>query len=228
MMWCCQAVDLLVRRGAGGRAAATCVPVQSTMTSPGSRRASASSARECGERAFDAPARATVDEVAEGLLDRVQRAEAHDPVGDEAGEVRWDLPAEGDRVLELGDLEHRLVVDVVDRDLAVAHHGVGRDAGRELHHPGPRVPGPLLVEVRLHAVDRLQQRREQQSHRPGADDVDAPGHHRSTPRPRASATSSSSWARRDTAAVGITAEPWNVPGYACSSTDTPASIIRSA
>ena len=49
-----------------------------------------------------------------------------------------------------------------------------------------------------------------------------------TPSARRSTTPVSSWARRDTAAVVTSAEPWKVPGNWCSSTDTPAWSIRSA
>ena len=83
-----------------------------------------------------------------------------------------------------GDLEHRLVVDVVDRDLAVARDGVGRDPRRELHHPRAGVLVALLVEIHLDAVDGLEQRGEQEAHRPRADDVH-PAHQRATPSPRA-------------------------------------------
>ena len=48
------------------------------------------------------------------------------------------------------------------------------------------------------------------------------------PEPRRRAVSSSSWARLDTAAVGISVDPWNVPGKECSSTVTPASRSRRA
>jgi hypothetical protein len=68
------------------------------------------------------------------------------------GEVAVD---EHLRLFELGDLEHGLVVDVVDRDLAVARDGVGRDAGCELHHPGAGVLLALLVEVYRDALERL-------------------------------------------------------------------------
>ena len=50
----------------------------------------------------------------------------------------------------------------------------------------------------------------------------------STPSARRSTSAASRWARLETAAVVTSAEPWNVPGNWCSSTDTPACSRPSA
>ena len=55
----------------------------------------------------------------------------------------------------------------------VALDRVGDEVRGERHHPGPRVLGSALVEADRVAIDRLEERRQEQADRPGTDDVDA-------------------------------------------------------
>ena len=114
-----------------------------------------------------------VDQLAERALDRLQRDEPARPFVEQAAQVRGDGTAVGQPRLELGRFEDGLDVLPVDHVRLVALDRVGDEVRGERHHPGPRVLGSALVEADRVAVDRLEERRQEQADRPGADDVDA-------------------------------------------------------
>ena len=116
---------------------------------------------------------ARVDEIAERLLDGVERAEAERPFPQQRHQVGGDRLPEGEALLELLRIEERCDVVAVDGVGLVALERVRREVGREPDHARPGVFGPLLVEPDGEALQRLKQGGEKETNRPGADDVHA-------------------------------------------------------
>ena len=116
---------------------------------------------------------ARVDELAERLLDRLQRDEPARPLEEQGPQVRGDRTAVRHPRLELGRLEDGLDVLPVDHVRLVALERVGHEVRGERHHPGARVLGSALVEADRAAIDRLEQRGQEQANRSGTDDVDS-------------------------------------------------------
>ena len=89
--------------------------------------------------ALDGAGAACVDQVAERLLDGVERTEAQRPIQQECPQVGRNRLPRRDAFVQVGAVEHRfdvLAVDVVD---AVVLDRIGDQVRVELHHPGARV-----------------------------------------------------------------------------------------
>ena len=129
--------------------------------------------RHDGRCALYAVGPARVDQVAERLLDGVERTEPQRPVAQERHQVGGNGLSEREALVELWWVEDRLDAVSVDGIGAVALDRVRDEVGRELDHAGPRVLVALLVEPHGEALHRLEQRREQKTDGPCADDVHA-------------------------------------------------------
>jgi len=114
---------------------------------------------------------ACIDEVAEGLLDRLQRGEPQGPFPEQRHEVGRDRLAEGKALFQLGWFEHGLDVLPVDVVGSIALHGVRHEVRGELHHPGSDVLASLLVETDLESFDGLEESGEEKPNWSRPDDV---------------------------------------------------------
>ena len=134
--------------------------------SPGSSIAIASSAVTTAAVRCTAFDRARIDQIADGALDGVERAEPHGPVAKKRHQVRRNGLSEGEALVELWRIEDGLDAVSVDGIGAVALDRVRHEVRRELDHPGARVLVPLLVEAHREPLHRLEQCREQKTHGP--------------------------------------------------------------
>ena len=149
------------------------MPVQSTRMSPGSTIERACSADTSPAMRSTVPvSRASISSLSE-LLDRLQRDEPARPLEEQGPQVRGDGTAVRHPRLELGRLEDGLDVLPVDHVRLVALERVGHEVRGERHHAGARVLGSALVEADRAAIDRLEQRGQEQANRSGTDDVDS-------------------------------------------------------
>jgi hypothetical protein len=119
---------------------------------------------------------ASIDQLAEGAFDRVERAEAHRPSLQESREIRSDGSSVRQGLFKLRWIEDRLDAVSVDGVDSIALDRVGDEVRLELDHARPRVLVPLLTQVHGTALGRLEQRREQKTDGPCADDVHAHAH----------------------------------------------------
>ena len=148
-------------------------PVQSTRMSPGSSIDMRLFGGHLAGDALHGPGRARLDQVAQRALDGVERDEALGPRVEPLPQVAGDGAAVGEARLELDRLEDGLDALAIDRVHLVALDGVGDEVRRERHHPRPGVLAPSLVEADGLALDRLEQSRQEEADRTGADDVDS-------------------------------------------------------
>ena len=84
-------------------------------------------------------------------------------------QVRCDPLPERDALSDLLRFEKGLDAVCVNGVGAIRLNRVGGEVRRELHHPGARVLGSLLVQLYRYSLDLLKQRGEQKSDWPGAD-----------------------------------------------------------
>ena len=117
-----------------------------------------------------------IDEIAEGALDGVERAEPQRPSLQQSHQVRRNGLPKREALLELRWLEDGLDALSIDVVGTVARDRIRHEVRRELDHPGPSVVASLFIEVDGEPVGRLEQCRQQETHGACADDVDsAPG-----------------------------------------------------
>jgi hypothetical protein len=114
---------------------------------------------------------ARIDQIAEGMLDRVERAEPQRPVLQECTEVRRNGPSEREFLVELQWIEDCPDAVSVDGIVFVALDRIRHEVRCELDHARSRVLAPLLIEAHGEPLHRLKQCREKETYGPGADDV---------------------------------------------------------
>ena len=114
---------------------------------------------------------ARIDQIAEGALDGVERAEPQHPVAQECTQVRSNRLSECESPIELGRIEDCLDAVSVDGIRAVALDRVRHEVRRELDHARSGVLATLVVQAHGEPLHRLEQCREHQAHRSCADNV---------------------------------------------------------
>ena len=145
-------------------------PVQSTRTSPGASAFNAwSASRHSTTRSTVPVARRSIRSVR--ACSMVFSGTKPGPRSGAAPAGPAPPAAVGQPGLELLRVEDGLDVLRVERVGLVALERVGDEVVRERHHPRPRVAVPLLVQLHPLPVDRLQEGREEQADRAGADHV---------------------------------------------------------
>ena len=149
------------------------MPVQSTRMSPGSTMDRACSADTSPATRSTVPvSRMSISSLSDCSI-VFSGDEPACPLDEQGAQVRGDGTAVRHPRLELGRLEDGLDVLPVDHVRLVALERVGHEVRGERNHAGPRVLGSALVEADDLAINRLEQRRQEQADRPCADDVDA-------------------------------------------------------
>src|SRR5678816_2509436 len=118
---------------------------------------------------------APIDQITEGTLDLVERAEPLRPSAQQRHQVRRNGLSKREALadfLGVEDGEDALFIDLVG---AISLHRIRYQIRRELDHPRPRVVPSLFIKAHGKPLRGLEQRGQKETDGTGAEDVNSDG-----------------------------------------------------